>query len=305
MSRSVFTIIVYCSLVVLASSSHTVSGQEKGVAPPAPVPAQIFTAKNVFISNGGVDGLALPAFRRLGDVDQPYDAFYAAMKEWGKYALVFSPAQADLVFEIRFIAQFNGDERVVSYVPQFNLTIYDAKTRFALWTVLAPVEGALRKDTFIRNVNRGIASLIGDLKNLQGRAGNSVPDPASSAQAVGARQPDRASVGLITDFVNNEHPAITEIEIKQLTWMGDSAAAAIIQVIGTQTVDQPKLGRILGILRAAFERPAIIKNAADRNPSVTFALLDQLQQDPSRDASALAEIDSTRQYVIGALKNSK
>jgi hypothetical protein len=59
MSRSVLTIIVFFLLVVLASSSHTVGGQEKGVAPPAPVPTQIFTAKNVFISNGGLDGIAL------------------------------------------------------------------------------------------------------------------------------------------------------------------------------------------------------------------------------------------------------
>ena len=44
--------------------------------------------------------------------------------------------------------------------------------------MLEPVEGAFRKDTFIRNVNQGIGSLIADLKNLQGRAGNFAPDPA-------------------------------------------------------------------------------------------------------------------------------
>ena len=43
-------------------------------------------------------------FRKLDDVNQPYNAFYAAMKEWGKYTLVVSPAEADLVFEIRFNA---------------------------------------------------------------------------------------------------------------------------------------------------------------------------------------------------------
>jgi hypothetical protein len=178
MARSVLTIIVFFFPVVLASSSHTVGGQEKGVAPPAPVPTQIFTAKNVFISNGGLDGIALQTFRKLGDVDQPYNAFYAAMKEWGKYTLVFSPAEADLVLEIRFKAPFNGDKLVPRNAPQCNLTIYDAKTRFVLWTMLEPVEGAFRKDTFIRNVNQGIGSLIADLKNLQGRAGNSAPDPA-------------------------------------------------------------------------------------------------------------------------------
>src|SRR5439155_10878934 len=52
-------------------------------------------------------------------------SFYAAMKEWGKYTLVFSPAEADLVLEIRFKAPFNGDKHVPSYAPQCNLTIYD------------------------------------------------------------------------------------------------------------------------------------------------------------------------------------
>jgi hypothetical protein len=178
MSRTVRTMIVFCFFVVLASSSPIVSSQERGVAPPAPVPAQIFTAKNVFISNGGLDGIAFQAFRKLGDVDQPYNAFYAAMKEWGKYTLVFSPAEADLVFEIRFNAPFNGDEHVSRYVAQFMLTIYDVKTRFVLWTMLAPVEGALRRETFIRNVNQGIGSLMAELKSLQGHAGNLAPAPA-------------------------------------------------------------------------------------------------------------------------------
>src|SRR5207244_10806386 len=108
---------------------------------PPPRATQIFTAKNVFISTGGLDGIALQTFRKLGDVDQPYNAFYAAMKEWGKYTLVFSPAEADLVLEIRFKAPFNGDKHVPSYAPQCNLTIYDAKTRFVLGTNLEPCEG--------------------------------------------------------------------------------------------------------------------------------------------------------------------
>ena len=31
-----------------------------------------------------------------------YNEFYAAMKSWGRYELVSSPADADMVFEIRF-----------------------------------------------------------------------------------------------------------------------------------------------------------------------------------------------------------
>ena len=48
------------------------------------MPAQIITAKKVFISNGGVDSAALAAFKRAGDANEPYNRFYAAMKSWGR-----------------------------------------------------------------------------------------------------------------------------------------------------------------------------------------------------------------------------
>jgi len=44
--------------------------------------------------------------------------------------------------------------------------------------MLAPVEGAFRRDTFIRNLNQGIGSVLADLKNLQGTAGNFARAPA-------------------------------------------------------------------------------------------------------------------------------
>jgi hypothetical protein len=149
-------------------SQSLVYAQQDAVPAKAPVPSQLLTAKKVFISNGGLDGLAFQAFRKLGDVNHPYNAFYAAVDSWGKYTLVAAPAEADLVFEIRFTAPFNGDKYVPSYVPQLNLTIYDAKTHFLLWTFLEPVQGAFRKDTFARNVNQGVATLMTDLKTLHG-----------------------------------------------------------------------------------------------------------------------------------------
>ena len=39
-----------------------------------------------------------------GGSNEPYNRFYAAMKSWGRYELVASPADADWVFEIRFTA---------------------------------------------------------------------------------------------------------------------------------------------------------------------------------------------------------
>jgi hypothetical protein len=52
--------------------------------PVAPLPAVISTANKIFFSNGGGSNLA-------------FDAFYAAMKDWGRYQIVGSPDEADLV----------------------------------------------------------------------------------------------------------------------------------------------------------------------------------------------------------------
>ena len=172
MSNTVRVALISALLFSFFLPPSVVKAQETGIAPQAPVPSQLVTANKVFISNGGLDGIAFQAFRKLGDVNQPYNAFYAAVSSWGRYTLVSAPAEADVVFEIRFNAPFNGDEHVPSYVPQVNLTIYDAKTRFVLWTILAPVNAAFRKATFVKNVNEGIATLVADLKSLQGEPGS-------------------------------------------------------------------------------------------------------------------------------------
>jgi len=174
MSQTFRTLIFIAFVVVFYFSVCMASAQEKTTAPAAPVPSPILTAKKVFISNGGLDGVAFNAFRKLGDVNQPYNAFYAAMSSWGKYALVSAPSEADLVFEIRFNAPFVGNENIL---PQMNLIIYDAKTRFVLWTILAPVNGAFR-NTFVKNVNQGIAALMTNLKSLHGEPLNSAAAPA-------------------------------------------------------------------------------------------------------------------------------
>lgn len=169
MSNTVRVALISALLFSFFLPPSVVKAQETGIAPQAPVPSQLVTAKKVFIANGGLDGIAFQAFRKLGDVNQPYNAFYAAVSSWGRYTLVSAPVEADVVFEIRFNAPFNGDENVPNYA---NLTIYDAKTRFVLWTILAPVNGTFRKATFLKNVNEGIATLVADLKSLQGEPGS-------------------------------------------------------------------------------------------------------------------------------------
>jgi len=152
----------------------TLQAQDYRPVTHAPVPIQIGTAKKVFISNIGSDALATPDFRRLGQPDLPYQRFYSEMKGWGRYELVASPAEADLVFEIHFGDTLSDCGKVTSYLPQFEISIFDARTHFVLWTLAASVQGAIRQATFERNLDRGMASLMADLKAIAAPTGSPV-----------------------------------------------------------------------------------------------------------------------------------
>ena len=140
--------------------------------PTAPVPSSILNAKKVFISNAGLDMISLDLFRRLGDPDRSYNQFYTAVKDWGRYELVSSPAEAELVFEFQAtspIVNCEGAHHDVCHTLQFGLTILDTKTHFTLWNLIEPVEGAWRRQTFVKNLNIGMDSLMADLKKLTGQ----------------------------------------------------------------------------------------------------------------------------------------
>jgi hypothetical protein len=155
---------VMCGMAVTAATQNV--GTPAGAT--APTPTAIQTGKRVFLGNAGVDGMSISAFRRGGDMNQPYNSFYMALKNWGRYELVGSPSDADLVFEISFAAPLVGTEKLLSSAPYLRLEILDAKTHFLLWTVVEPVEGAYRKATWEGNFNTGVTNLVGDLKNITG-----------------------------------------------------------------------------------------------------------------------------------------
>ncbi len=153
-------------LAIAPSAAPAMQAQLPNPTPAAPVPAQIITGNTAFISNAGMDSISLFVFRNAGNPDQPYNEFYAAMKSWGRYKLVANPADADLVFEIRFTAPITDFGKVTTYDPQLDLTILDAKTHFTLWSLTEPVKGAMRKETWEKNVTQGTTNLINDLKKL-------------------------------------------------------------------------------------------------------------------------------------------
>jgi hypothetical protein len=159
------------SVLVLVTVLPTIA---QNPAKDAPVPDQILTSKKVFISNAGADADVIAVFKRMGQSQLPYDRFYAEMKSWGRYELVSSPADADLVFAIRFSAPISDcGNKLTQYTPQYGLSIIDAKTHFTLWSLSARVQGAFRKSTFEKNLTEGMATLMADLKQLSTGASSS------------------------------------------------------------------------------------------------------------------------------------
>ena len=151
-------------LLLVAITIPLASAQAPHNPPAAPVPTPILAAKSVFLSNAGVDNISVSALTKSGDVNQAYNEVYAALRDWGRYRLTSSPADAELVFEIRFAAPMVDCGRNTSFAPQLELTIFDSRTHFILWRITEPVEGAIRKSKWARNFEGSMSNLIAALK---------------------------------------------------------------------------------------------------------------------------------------------
>ncbi|MFZ0335996.1 MAG: hypothetical protein WA855_12265 [Candidatus Acidiferrales bacterium] len=76
------------------------------------------------------------------------------------------PAEADLVLEIHFARSvYTGG---LGEGAEFYLSIVDTKTHFVLWTLVEPVEGAVRKVSWEKNIDASVRALVNDLKTLTG-----------------------------------------------------------------------------------------------------------------------------------------
>src|SRR5579859_7320611 len=73
------------------------SAKTRKDVPAAPLPEAIANARKVFLTNGGGSELA-------------YDTFYAGMKDWGRYQIVGSPDDADLIVELSYHVEHNGTD---------------------------------------------------------------------------------------------------------------------------------------------------------------------------------------------------
>jgi hypothetical protein len=137
-------------------------GQQSQPAAP-PTPTKILAAKKIFVSNAGVDAASPVVFERTTGPNEPYSQFYFAMQRWGRYELVGTPSDADLVFQLRLTAPLSSCQ---TYEPQIALTIFDSNTHFVLWTVTKRVKDARLRDNWEKNLTESIGDVLGDLKQL-------------------------------------------------------------------------------------------------------------------------------------------
>jgi hypothetical protein len=92
------------ALALSPLSGSFIQAQAPKETAPAPLPAQIISAKKVFIANAGQESNPNAGIfgKYSGGINRAYNQFYSALKNWGRYELVSNPADCDLVLEIRF-----------------------------------------------------------------------------------------------------------------------------------------------------------------------------------------------------------
>lgn len=135
-------------------------------APAAPIPPQILSAHTVFVSNGGGSNY-FDMF--TGGPDRPYNTFYADLQQPNRYQLVSSPAQADVIFEIRGIAPAVSEGDVVGYNPQLILSIIDPQTKAILWTSTANVRALGTQKHRDQGLDQSVAVLVDKLSRVTGQ----------------------------------------------------------------------------------------------------------------------------------------
>jgi hypothetical protein len=132
-------------------SVNAFGAKHRNGIPAAPLPTVVVNAKKIFLTNDGGSHLA-------------YDAFYSDMKQWGKYEIVGSPDEADLIVELAYRVDHGGTHGAQILDPQVTLTIYDPKTKNSLWSEVDHRRLARREKNREKETINSADHLVEDLK---------------------------------------------------------------------------------------------------------------------------------------------
>ena len=171
MAKRLRAAVLFAGLAISLRCDHLYAAQQFKQVPPAPVPPLILAAKKVFIANGGGDESLFDMPQYSGGPDRLYNEFYASMKSWGRYELVSSPGEADLVFEVRLTVLQPAERQLpTSYDSQFHLAIRDVKTHETLWGLTEHAQTAILQGNRDKNFEQALAGILSELRRIAGPA---------------------------------------------------------------------------------------------------------------------------------------
>jgi hypothetical protein len=75
-----------------------------------------------------------------------------------RFELVSAPANADLVFEIRYLSGLSDS--------QLRLSIVDPKTHFVLWPFIQHVQSSSRETARRKNFDQAMTNLVDEVKKV-------------------------------------------------------------------------------------------------------------------------------------------
>jgi|SRR5215470_7069696 len=177
MTKQLKAAVLCLSMAISLLAGGVSAAQQKKPAEvsPAPIPAPILTAKRVFVANGGGDRSGYEAATYSGGPDRAYNEFYSVMKAWGRYELVLSPGEADLIFEIRFtVFQPEHPRGLQADDPatdaQLRFVIRDAKSHEKLWGLTAHSRAAALQSNRDKNFEEALGAVVVEVKRIAGPA---------------------------------------------------------------------------------------------------------------------------------------
>ena len=171
-------VVLGLSVVVLQAPVVSLAQGKPAPAAPAPIPAEIQTAKKVFVANGGGDEWSYSDGPFNGATERAYNQFYAAINGWGRFELVSAPADADLLFEIQSMVVPMGQQSNTNglnatggerFDPQFQLSIRDARTNALLWRMTEHIQWAILQGNRDKNFDQTLTRLVGRVQALVGQ----------------------------------------------------------------------------------------------------------------------------------------
>jgi hypothetical protein len=181
---------------------------------PAPVPPQIGSAHTIFVSDISENDPDADRFSAGGA--RLYSQLTRELRSWGRYELVKSAAQADLVLEVSFQVYWrcdgSGDRR-------FRLFLTDPASGVLLWGLTAHAKVPFLWSDSRGAFDEGVAGLVNQLRGVAETstwtAGDSIPPspPAAGLEAASAEAVS-ATISMPRNVVKSGSAVTVEVTVK-------------------------------------------------------------------------------------------